>query len=288
MASETKCAASGQEPEPHDSPTLRVSVAQIPQVLIDEYRADRDSQTKREGDILWWERVTTIGVGVYALVAILQWFAMTTANEHATRALQTSERAYVTFGSKSGSLAEFRDNPANTDKPIVVLHFFNAGRSTARHFAVHLAHGEIYHRHRFRGSGIISSIGSGSERDLAGGAEHVEFVTDPKWLWTTKQIADPSGFLTVLGDFEYCDIFGAYHCQGFGAQYMPSVKEFVPFGNTMPCVVESPGPRSHLPGYKEIETCEQPGEPEYIKLPPAATPQTTGTPPPAKATSVVH
>ena len=41
-------------------------------------------------------------------------------------ALQTTERAYVTFGSKSGELGEFKDNPMPGEKRIIVLHFYNS------------------------------------------------------------------------------------------------------------------------------------------------------------------
>jgi hypothetical protein len=83
---------------------------------------------------------------------------------------------------------------------------------------------------------------------------------------------------SVFGQFEYCDIFGAYHCQGFSTNYLPNIKQFVP-STAQQCVFEPTGPKE-IPGkgYKEIEPCEQPNEPEYIKAGPplvAPTPSTT-------------
>ena len=70
---------------------------------------------------------------------------------------------------------------------------------------------------------------------------------------------------SVFGQFEYCDIFGTYHCQGFSTNYLPNIKQFVP-SPALPCVFEPIGPTERPgKGYKEIEPCEQPNEPEYIE-----------------------
>jgi hypothetical protein len=115
------------------------------------------------------------------------------------------------------------------------------------------------------------------ERDLAADAEHLEYIISP---WSQRELADMAEGkrFSVFGQFEYCDIFGTYHCQGFSTNYLPNIKQFVP-STAQPCVFELTGPKERPgKGYKEIEPCEQRNEPEYIKAGPplvAPTPSTT-------------
>jgi hypothetical protein len=196
-------------------------------------------------------------------------------------ALQTTERAYVTFGSKSGELGEFIDNPMPGEKRIIVLHFYNSGYSTARHLAIHAItdnQSPMSSRHRFKGPrGDIVSTGTSIERDLAAGTEHLEYIISP---WSQRELANMAEGerFSVFGQFEYCDIFGTYHCQGFSTNYLPNIKQFV--SSPAPsCTSESTGPTERPgKGYKEIEPCEQPNEAEYIeagKSVVALTPPTT-------------
>ena len=108
------------------------------------------------------------------------------------------------------------------------------------------------------------------------------YVTDPTFLKTKKELADASIDFFLFGNFAYCDIFGGYHCQGFMARYRPApVGGFIP-ETFLKCVPSEPS-RANLRwyannGYKEIEPCEQPNEPEYIKAEPpliASTPSAT-------------
>ena len=112
------------------------------------------------------EALIVVGVLGYGAIAYRQWHTMLAASDNSTKALettertyvtalqttewtlqgiersyitalQTTERAYVTFGSKSGELGEFIDNPMPGEKRLIVLHFYNSGHSTARHLAIH-------------------------------------------------------------------------------------------------------------------------------------------------------
>jgi hypothetical protein len=216
----------------------------------------------------FWNFLVMLFTGLLALVAWQQY-----------QFGKTSERAYVVFGSKDGTLAEF-GKVVNEKKVIIKLHFFNAGQSVARHFAVqvHTCGGggtfSFSQRHRTKGPfGEIMTSGSGNELDLGGQTEHPEYVTDPKQLWTLAQINQPKGCFWITGQMEYCDIFGTYHCESFGAEYSPIVGDFVarPF---LRCIREPIDPRGSQAfemgktvAYKEIEPCEQPNEPEYGQEP---------------------
>jgi hypothetical protein len=169
-------------------------------------------------------------------------------------------------------------------KPTMALHFYNGGQSTARHFTVYVV-AEIpnagmpiiRHRHRYRISdGTILTEGE-TNFGLAAQSEYVEYLTDPSLLWTYAQLRDfnSNNELAIGGDMEYCDEFGAYHCQGWGAEYKPMLREFVAGGPiAMPCVREDGDAASIQRTFrnaepnvtvKEIEPCEQPGEPEYLR-----------------------
>jgi hypothetical protein len=192
---------------------------------------------------------------------------------------ETAERAYIAFGSKDGSLAEFRE-PID-DKPVIELHFFNSGLSEARHFSVQVhtnAAGSTYsfnQRHRTEGPyGGIMTSGVGGEYSLGAGAESIFYVTDPKQLWTSKELKNPKGWFSLEGQIEYCDIFGGYHCELFSAEYSPIVHDFVPGSNLLECIRGNIDPRA-LHGiemgrpatFVEIPPCEQPSEPEYRQQP---------------------
>jgi hypothetical protein len=190
---------------------------------------------------------------------------------------KTSERAYVVFGSKDGSLAEF-GNPIDGKKSIK-LHFFNGGQSVARHFGVqvHTCAGggkfQFTQRHRTKGPfGEIMTQSPSNESDLSAQGERNVYVIDPKELWTAQQLAEPKGCFWITGQMEYCDIFGRYHCESFNTEWQPTIADFVP-SEFLQCTREGVDPRS-LKGifmgkavtYKEIEPCEQPDEPEYERV----------------------
>jgi hypothetical protein len=196
-------------------------------------------------------------------------------------ALQTTERAYVIFGSENGALGEFIDNPMLGQTRTMGLHFYNSGHSTARHLAIHAVTDNsdaMSSRHRFKGPrGDIVSTGMSIERDLAAGAEHLEYIISP---WSQRELTDNiAERFSISGQFEYCDIFGTYHCQGFSTHYLPNITQFVP-SPALPCVFEPTKPNDRPgKGYKEIEACEQPNEPEYIKArPPLVAPTPSATP----------
>jgi len=299
---------SSADPNPENSQqdveSIPVVEIRYPKGIEDDARAYKCREQRRDRWKVFLEALIVVGVLGYGAIAYRQWHTMPTASDNSNKALQTTERAYVTalqtterafmtalqtteqayvtFGSKSGELGEFIDNPMPGEKRIIVLHFYNSGHSTARHLAIQAVTdnpGPISSRHRFKGpQGDIVSTGASIERDLAAGAEHLEYVDSP---WSQRELANMAEGerFSVFGQFEYCDIFGTYHCQGFSTNYLSNIKQFVP-SPTLPCAFEPTGPKERpSKGYKEIEPCEQPNEPESIEaVAPVLAPTPSTTP----------
>jgi hypothetical protein len=285
---------SSADPNPKNSQqdveSLPIVEIRYPKSIEDDARAYKRREQRRDRWKVFLEALIVVGVLGYGAIAYRQWHTMLASSDNSTKALettertyvtalqtterayvtalQTTERAYVTFGSKSGELGEFIDNPMPGEKRLIVLHFYNSGHSTARHLAIHAVTdnpGPMSSRHRFKGpQGDIVSTGTSIERDLAAGAEHLEYIISP---WSQRELADMAEGkrFSVFGQFEYCDIFGTYHCQGFSTSYLPNIKQFVS-SPAASCTFELTGPTERPgKGYKEMEPCEQPNEPEYIQ-----------------------
>ena len=289
VQSVTEHASAGPNPDnpQQEAEPLPIVEIRYPKRIEDDARAYKRRQQRRDRWKVFLEALTVVGVLAYGAIAHRQWHAMLAANDNSAEALQTTERAYVTFGSGDGLFADF-GSVTTDNKPIIILHFLNSGRSVARHFAVNVetnidrSGSELSYRHRFKRPGDIRTDSPANESDIAGGAEQLVYVTDPTFLKTKKELADASIDFFLFGNFAYCDIFGGYHCQGFMARYRPApVGGFIP-ETFLKCVPSEPS-RANLRwyannGYKEIEPCEQPNEPEYIKAEPpliASTPSAT-------------
>jgi hypothetical protein len=304
VAGDPGSADSNPDKSQQNDESLPIVEIRYPKGIEEDARAYKRREQRRDRWKLLLEALIVVGVLGYGAIAYRQWHTMLAVSDNVTkalqtterayvtalqttgranaRALQTTERAYVTFGSKSGELGEFIDNPMTRERRIIVLHFYNSGGSIARHLAIHAVTENgvpMSSRHRFKGPrGDIVSTGMSVERDLAADAEHLEYIISP---WSQRELADmdEGKRFSVFGQFEYCDIFGTYHCQGFSTNYLPNIKQFVP-STAQPCVVDPTGPKEEPgKGYKEIEPCEQPNEPEYIKAgPPLAVPTPSTTP----------
>jgi hypothetical protein len=283
-----------------DTEPLPAVEIHYPKSIEEDARAYKSREERREQWRLLVEALTVVAIFAYGALAYRQWHTVLAASDNSTKALQATEqayaaalrvtqrayaaalqasskthaavvqateRAYITFGSKTGALGEFFDNPIPGQKRIIALHFYNSGRSVARHLAVHVitdSSGSISRRHRFIGSqGDIVSTEVSIERDLAAGAEHSEYIISP---WSQRELAENmSENFTITGQFEYCDAFGTYHCQGFRTNYMPNIRQFVP-SSVQSCIVE-PVTSTDRPGkdYREIEPCEQFDELEHTQ-----------------------
>jgi hypothetical protein len=204
------------------------------------------------------------------------------ANKLAHDNAATQLRAYVVFGNPDGVLADF-GNEVSPNKRMIKLHFYNAGETTARHFSVIVTtninqqphswqYSDSWHRFRYRNpAGDIKSSFRSDELDLAAKSGMVSYYTDDKSLLDDAALKKGREFF-VSGEMEYCDSFGAYHCQAFGAVYMRSIDAFVP--SLSPSCITHP---AVIPkGYTEIQPCEQPDEIEYrVSNYPTTTPSLT-------------
>jgi hypothetical protein len=219
---------------------------------------------------------TVLFSGIAAVGVVAQWIVLDrTLNE--TRAeFRASRRADVVFGSRDGVLAEFDPNIRVFGKKLLILHFRNAGQSTARWLRVQVLTSnwngprKYSHVHRYRTGNVINRMGMGAEIDLAGQADHLEYVDIANELWTDSQLNDTSGneLATNLdGEIAYCDVFGVYHCTPFNARWDAYIQKFVPFMPNGKCTIE-PAPFTAVFG-QEIEKCEQAGEIEYYTEQPA-------------------
>ena len=188
-----------------DTEPLPAVEIHYPKSIEDDARAYKCREERREQWSLLLEGLMVVAVFAYGALAYRQWHSMLAVSENSLKALQATERAYaaalrvseqtyaatlqasakshvvevqaterayVTFGSKTGELGEFLDNPIPGQKRVIALHFYNSGHSTARHLAIHVVTTDssepISRRHRFKGSqGDIVSTGVSAERDLA-------------------------------------------------------------------------------------------------------------------------
>lgn len=229
--------SSQQDAEPVPIVEIRYS-----KVLEDEARAYKRREERRDQWKVFLAALMVVGLLAYGVIAYRKWHTMLVAGDNSTKALKDAERAYadtfqaterayatalqvaqqayVIFGSKNGELGEFIDNPVPGHRRIIALHFYNSGYSTARHLAVHVITGSgdsMSSRHRFKGMrGNIVTTGVSVERDLPAGAEHLEYIISP---WSQRELSDNmTGRFSISGQFEYCDVFGSYHCRGFRIQ----------------------------------------------------------------------
>lgn len=186
----------------------------------------------------------SIGLLLFSALAaagvVLQSIYVRWALDETQKEFKASQRAYMVLGSTNGTLAEL----INVKKGAVIkIHFTNAGNGTARYFAVRAFVGVPGYRSQSQGWGHRHQWASPSNHlvqinsmaptlDLAGKAEHIEYLSDVESL-TLEQLKAagtlPSDLgVSVRGEMEYCDEFGVYHCQSFGIIYRPSLDTFVP------------------------------------------------------------
>jgi hypothetical protein len=221
---------------------------------------------------------TLFFTAVAAAILYMQWTTLNQTLNETRSDFKAAQRASVSLGGRDGLIGGLM-NQTVKGKPVIALNFYNGGQSTARHFRVHVTtmHGlnksNFSHIHRYRVSdGEIISTGLTSY-GLAAQSEHIEYVVDPDLLWTWSELNNLAGEFAVGGDIEYCDEFGTYHCQGWGAEYNPLLGTFTPNSVLdLPCFREE-GQASGMESWrrandpnttvKEIEPCEQPDEPEY-------------------------
>ena len=178
-------------------------------------------------------------------VIIFVWFVFQRAgrNTRLTDQFKASERPYVSFGSRDGNLIQIREG--SDGEPFLALYFYNAGKTPARRFLVDaFSNARIpivrHDRHLARFaesnpgdptfSGLVTVRGDG---DIAAESTFIHYL-DKQYSPDRKEWEGLGHGQTVLegnpghleaypfqvfGTFEYCDVFGGYHCDSVAANY---------------------------------------------------------------------
>ena len=238
--------------------------------IVDQPQSETDEQKDHRKRSHRLQKANFI-VGIVTLFILIIYTAINYGLYEATsQSAIATEQAQIAFGSKDGTLVSF-GNPIAEGKRVLIIHFFNAGGSTAGHFAVNVGtnvsgNNPWGHRHRWLGpQGDIATEGMGEEVDVGAGAETKVYFSNSKVLKSDKELSDPNTWFNIMGEFEYCDIFGRYTCQSFGAVYRPPPINAFVGGIRLPCIVDASVNAGAFAdrGYKEIQPCEQPSEPKY-------------------------
>jgi hypothetical protein len=253
--STTKESPAGEDRERRGRKTT--ALGYIPSVPTEASRSQRmpadDDQRKAEEQYrnkqLFWQRTTAISTFlaviaavVYAWVTYKQWNEAHIANDHLAKQFEASERPYVSFGNRDGEvvrLAEINDTPS------LALYFYNSGETPARRFLVNAySNARIpisrndHHLARFIESDPTDPTFSGvatvtGEGDIPAESTFIRYLGNDytpdaaQWQQLRKGqtilMGNPGALhpypFEVFGTFEYCDIFGRYHCDAFAADY---------------------------------------------------------------------
>jgi hypothetical protein len=195
------------------------------QPIISEKQSYKDREERRDRIKLAIEMLTFIAVVIYAGLTYrllktnqAQVGAMNGANSIAKQNSQADLRAYVTLGDKDGQWIK-------RNKHQVTLLFHNAGRTPAKHFSARYtigqagakqsSHTDIVHMERTQ---IVSGFGAGGI--ISGGGNEIDSGETLNWL-DAKPDVDFFKIWSMTGYFEYCDIFGKWHCEPFGGHFDP-------------------------------------------------------------------
>jgi hypothetical protein len=200
-----------------------------------------NDDTKERREIATFRVALATFIGLVAYVASNFWIlrTMIAANQSATETFHITEQPFVALGNKHGAYAEFGQKDAKL-APVVILHFFNAGRSAAKHFQINVdtsiqpKGSGIVHLNRYRlddgGRGPSLNFLRYSTVVIPAQANHLEYLTDAL-APSAEQLGEiKTGKLPFLvdGTFEYCDEFQVFRCEQFHLKFEPApVDDFV-------------------------------------------------------------
>jgi hypothetical protein len=217
------------------------------------------------------EVLTLLAVIIYAALTFrllktgqTQVDAMNAANLIAKQNLHADLRAYVSLGDTNGQWI-------NRNQHKVTLFFHNAGRTSAKNFSVRYtvgqagaqqsAHMDIIHIERTQ---IVSGLGAGGI--IEGGGSEIDSGETLEWP-DSKPDVDFEKEWTINGYFEFCDIFGQWHCQPFSGHYeekvglerldLPNIPLCDPNGSTYIASVRKERGPEEAKRYKALNRCER-------------------------------
>jgi hypothetical protein len=263
--------ASGNAGDYEPSDLQIVSSSASPQADEADNQTYRRRQEHRDRWKLGVEILTFLVVLAYTIVACNQWQQMIVSNKQTRQIFETTERAHVTLGAQSGKLAEDRNG-------VIVLHFYNAGRTPAKDFGVSAwsnllpnAGNSISRLRRYKGTGEGSlriKVGH-SWGAIPGSSSHIEYFANEHSPSKEQLVQIQAGKLPffIFGFYAYCDQFGRYHSENFRIQYRAApVRDFVAMPSSQSNVSQMSEPAGEgdlkAPGQTLIPLprCRQPDE----------------------------
>jgi hypothetical protein len=217
--------------------------------------------------------ITLIGAGVGGFGLVILWWTLDATRQN----FVVAQHARVLLGNKDGKLAEFRLG----NKPVVILHFYNAGVTTAIDFAVRttsnlvapndLSEPEL---NRYLGSygGRVKNT-SQPMGAIPGQSGIVEYLPD-RFTPSEEQLTEikKGKEYRVRGIYIYCDELGLYSAELFSILYAPPpIDDFrrdLTYTPDVSQISEPPKPKmveGHTFTFTPLPRCEQPGELEELK-----------------------
>jgi len=280
-----------KKPEQYLNVRIEGKVAINEEPKAQEGAAENAEPEKRREQIAWYTRffrwakadpnafftmlatiVMAIFTGELYCVSNRQWQTMLAANQASQDALHITERPYVSIGTKDGTLIDLPT--ANTP---LRIYFVNSGHSPAMNFKLNWFPGigtASPSQYVYKSPGIIGSSYTHIERwkngagyagvdcngpNIAAGGTRTEFIAGmPPYL--DKADKGTINSFDILGSFEYCDEFGAYHCTGFTAHYEPSIHLFVSGIDAGPVGCPNSAMSDRNPYMISLPRCPQPSE----------------------------
>jgi hypothetical protein len=221
-----------------------------------------------------------VAIAFYTCEAHKQAGAMIDSNSLAQRRMETELRPYVAVGGPSGEIAAF--TTVSQGKQHVNVTFFNAGKTPATHLSV-LLWSNIKNqsppwitrtRFRDRNSGAIIVNGGAEDVTLAAGASYAKPLSSD-WepspsLLAEIEAGNSKKQFVVMGQLEYCDVFGKYRCDGFSLKYEPLPEPRFVERVPMECAPGIPqAPKGGIiggiivgktPDWERVPRCNQPDE----------------------------
>jgi hypothetical protein len=215
------------------------------------------------------------------------------AQKQAQTAIDTlhAQRPYVSVGREDGTVAEYKPPARGEKRGTVLLYFRNTGSVAATNFLVNVnrvlsqnsplrpkqeqAWGHI-ERWRVLSEGKPDGGGFVMGATIGTNSTYVK-VLPPDWTpsadeWELISVGkSEEGGFSMLGNLEYCDGWGKYHCEMFDIRYSPApVGIFTARMWGCPSVLSAYRDLSAVVGDPKLTAiplprCEQPGERETLE-----------------------
>lgn len=246
-----------------------------------QWRTDQKNYWERQINIAKWLNGITLIAAIVGLVGLIFiWETLKATQNQARIALDQlrSQRPYMSLGKADGTIAEYIPPDEGKSKGTILLYFQNTGPVAATSFLVNVFNNlplknvqKDRHIERWRllykgwpsgkmmGSG--ATVGANSVYSEALNPNHV-----PPWEeWKLIEADQLENGFHIMGNLEYCDWWGDYHCEMFTVEYTPSpVNKFIATWNIecpfWPPTDPNKGVSDPMFETKLLPRCKQPEE----------------------------